>query len=101
MMATCCTCGVTFHRAPDETWKRRCLPCWRASKGRTEPEADIDALLDAQYKLGYAAGLAAATLDKAKMRELLQLVHPDRHGGSALATRVTTWLLALRDEVAA
>jgi hypothetical protein len=36
-----------------------------------------------------------ATLDRAFVRKLVQLTHPDRHDGSALATEVTATLNAL------
>ena len=32
------------------------------------------------------------------LRPMLQLAHPDRHGGSELATRVTVWLLGLKKQ---
>jgi len=39
-----------------------------------------------------------APLDKARIRQLLQLVHPDKHAGSALAGEITAWLLSLRKD---
>lgn len=121
--ATCCDCGAGFERDEAETWKRRCLACWKASKAA--PRATDDALMRAfergyaegqaavaqeWYRRGVAAGEASAIaraeaapppIDKARVRELLQLVHPDKHGGSELAQRVTQWLLDLRKRVTA
>jgi hypothetical protein len=36
---------------------------------------------------------AALDLDADRVRELLQLCHPDKHHGSALANKATRWLL--------
>ena len=102
--ADCTDCGATFLREPDEHWKVRCLECWRARKAKAGESAGDEHLR--WYRKGYRAGLEAAeakrapepSLDKARLRELLQLAHPDKHGGSALAQRVTAWLLDLRKE---
>lgn len=108
MIATCIDCGADFERETTETWKKRCLDCWKLSKAghkTDDPEAAAK-----WYRKGFEAGRATAmaenrdggaTLDVERLRELLQLVHPDRHGGSALAVRVTQWLLELRRKVAA
>lgn len=80
MLARCCDCGAPFERAADEQWKLRCFPCWRKSKRpETAPPAP-----------------PPAGLDPARIRQLLQLVHPDKHACSALATEITQWLLGLR-----
>jgi transcriptional regulator with XRE-family HTH domain len=33
-------------------------------------------------------------IDGARLRQLLQLVHPDKHGGSKAANDITAWLLS-------
>lgn len=38
----------------------------------------------------------APSLTESTLKELITLSHPDKHGGSALSTRVTQWLLSLR-----
>lgn len=103
--ASCTDCGRAFYRDPEETWKRTCLRCWKASKEQT---SDGDEYL-AWYRKGYAAGLEAAeakrapkpSLDPARLRELLQLAHPGKHNGSELSSKVTAWLLDLRKRVTA
>jgi transcriptional regulator with XRE-family HTH domain len=35
-------------------------------------------------------------IDQARLRQLLQLCHPDRHGNSKVATEVTAWLNQMR-----
>jgi len=77
----CCDCGALFSREAHEQWKRRCLRCWIASKTTTK-RAPVDDPLRAEL----AANLPA----------LLQLVHPDKHGNSPAANRVTVWLLDVR-----
>lgn len=42
------------------------------------------------------AQVAATPIDRARVRQLLQLCHPDKHGGSRLAENVTAWLNDLR-----
>jgi hypothetical protein len=39
---------------------------------------------------------AASPLTAKKVEKLIRLCHPDKHGGSALATEVTQWLLSQR-----
>lgn len=97
--AECRTCGAPFYRSTDEQWKTLCLDCWRSSKAKTHDSATC--LLC--YQRGLVAGRAhrsnAPALDPARIRELLQLAHPDKHAGSPLATRVTSWLLSQRAAV--
>lgn len=38
-------------------------------------------------------------LDETKVRELLQLCHPDRHSNSPLSTRIFDWLMKVRQEL--
>lgn len=107
--ATCCDCGAGFYREPAETWKRRCLGCWKDSKAAYRPMGEEEAMR--WYRNGFEAGRAAAlaevspsgeaTIDAARLRQLIRLCHPDLHGGSDLATGVTAWLLGLREKVTA
>lgn len=88
--ASCVRCGSPFLRQRGETWKRQCAVCWQSQRA-------TDAFLR-----GFEAGRAEALRDAPgaippeRLRALLQLVHPDRHGGSALATNTTAWLLTQR-----
>jgi hypothetical protein len=82
--AVCRDCGARFKRDADEAWKVRCLPCWVRLKAATEASATP------------VADPIRAEL-RERLRELLMLCHPDKHAGSALATRTTQWLLSLRD----
>ena len=100
--ATCCDCGFHFDRAADESWKTRCIPCFKKFKRAESVEAD-------SYwpDRARAAESLAATLKRQleqrpvdsfgkelaeNWRALVQLVHPDKHNGSQGATRLTQWL---------
>ena len=121
--ARCRDCGTVFFREADETWKTRCVPCFKKSK-RAEPVAIdsnwIDRAAAAENKVAALqsqvqqlqnqlaqqqttiriltnrpAATATTRLDRElaeHWRSLLQLVHPDKHGGSQGATRMTQWL---------
>ena len=82
-VAYCNECGAPFRRGVEETWKKRCVACWLLARKRT-PKPARDPLLD-EFE--------------ANLHALIQLSHPDRHGGSALATRVTSWLLQARERL--
>lgn len=124
MYATCCDCGEGFWREDAERWKRRCFSCWKADKAAKENARQDRAAnennhrnhtcdereLEAWYRRGYEAGHAAAIalgegppppFDKTRLRELLQLCHPDKHGGSELANKVTQWLAEIKRGVRA
>ena len=121
---TCSECMRLFERGESESWKRRCLDCWRRSKttekastpdpyatgyaaGRAEGLAERMAAHQRGFEAGRAHGRAEAprsapvvgAIDKTRMRQLLQLAHPDKHEQSALANEITAWLLSLREAV--
>jgi hypothetical protein len=87
--ALCCDCGATFLRETDAEWKVRCLSCWAIRKARRGPSPASrqgDPLRDELRE---------------NWRGLVTFCHPDKHGGSPLATRTTQWLLALRERLEA
>lgn len=113
----CQDCGKSFLREVDEDWKTRCIPCFKKSK-RAEPAAIDSYWID---RATAAESLAATLQSKVAhleitvsnligqslrqpppsridrelaehWRSLVQLVHPDKHGGSPGATRLTQWL---------
>lgn len=92
----CVECGRPFWASHD--WKRRCYHCYmtynrtRQRRERTsyrpprpapsihivtEPDADGDWL-------------------RANIKQLIQLCHPDLHGGSELSNKITAKLLEIR-----
>ena len=119
--ARCQDCGKTFLREIDETWKVRCITCFKKSK-RAESEP-----IDSHWKDRAAAAESLAATLQSKVahleitvsnligqslrqpppsridrelaehwRSLVQLVHPDKHGNSQAATIATQWLLSVR-----
>jgi hypothetical protein len=120
-LAWCVDCGRAVHRDADESWKVRCIPCFKKHKRAEEAHAPWrvdesavwrDRYLEADsqcFKLqclvdDLRAQLAARpSLDSAladELREMLprlrQLCHPDRHDGSVAANRASQWLNDLR-----
>lgn len=87
MSTYCVECGAPFARAHGDTWKTRCLPCWRRTKAAAAPV------------LAPVSRVENELCDH--IRQLLMLCHPDRHGGSTLATTTTQWLLRVRKELRA
>ena len=114
----CCDCGTHFERRDDETWKVRCIPCYRKAK-RAESVAKPVVVGNYWADRAAAAESKAAALQLKVLhleiqvnnligqslrqplpsridrelaehwRSLIQLVHPDRHGGSPGATKMT------------
>ena len=82
--ARCCDCGKRFRRAIDEDWKIRCIACFKKLK-----QAESITLSKS----------ASSGLDREfaeHWRLLVQLIHPDKHGGSEAANRATQWLLSVK-----
>lgn len=100
--ATCEACGDAFTRAPGESWKRLCLPCWKASPAAKKAAPDRLAQLTAELAETRAERdrlrLRVLKLERAgtprpipseMLRRLLRLCHPDRHDGSGAANMAT------------
>lgn len=111
--ATCEECGDAFTRAPGESWKRLCLPCWKASPAAKKAARDKRAQLTAELAEARAEAarlrlrVLALELDGQRanpegippgmLRRLVSLCHPDRHAESEAANQATAWLLAQRN----
>ena len=95
MTRSCIAC-FTRLQAGEPAYKTLCRDCFVAAKRRQEQE-----LREEVERLRSAVGRQrpAASIDPDMLRRLPQLCHPDRHGGSALATGVTAWLLSQRESV--
>lgn len=105
MKVQCAECGASFHRERDQSWKRLCLDCWR-SKQASKPSDDLARELEqwktrahlAELRLSLGTGQCAhgaAQFDRDELKALRRLVHPDRHGGSDTANRLTAKLNAM------
>jgi hypothetical protein len=85
-----------------------CGYCWRC---RFKRETEV--AFETAEKRGYARGVkrgrllgqneafrklktSGRILDTTRVRQLLQLCHPDKHGGSQASTQATQWLLTQR-----
>jgi|GEM_PF-1333710 len=117
MWKTCVDCGKPFSIEADEVWKTRCLPCWKRWKAHHEdPQAmsgqslTVDPRLEQKSKEINLLQCEKINLERenselnglkrelaARLRQLVGLCHPDKHGGAEIASDMTTWLLGLRD----
>ena len=90
--ARCISCGVHFPRDDDEHWKVRCLRCFIASKkGSAGPRSSAPPPPPARDPIRDEIA--------DHMRALLMLCHPDRHANSPTSTKVTQWLLNVRERI--
>jgi hypothetical protein len=109
----CLDCGCDFWVEADEKWKVRCYECWKEWKngdgsnsvGKLKErvmklEAQRNALLERNLQLqSNGAGNVRDELIE-RMRGLLLLVHPDKHGNSRTANEITLWLLDIKEKAA-
>ena len=115
----CIECGEPFWRGYDESWKKRCLNCWQDMKARQERRTfgysydsgevyrlnshvnelqdrintlndDYRELWIEAQKLKQQAELGQTL--QAKARDLLFLIHPDKHGGHPKAQELAIWI---------
>ena len=117
MYRTCKDCGVEFYA--EETWKVRCVPCWRKWKNRqgsttvvgnvsreltnatrkiNKLEFTIQCLIEELFEAEQTSNIEAELAER--MRTLISLVHPDKHGNSQAATDITVWLLDIKQKAA-
>lgn len=104
--AYCTSCGSSFARKSDEPWKTLCYTCWKRSKASTtlgETSSQLrhelhEALIEAaQLRARLRQAERASTIPPDVLKRLITLAHPDKHGGSRIATEATQWLLAQRE----
>jgi hypothetical protein len=99
MKATCIDCGGRFYRERGQTWKKRCMSCWMATQA-SRPAASDD-LADELESWKTRAHLAemrlslGAQFDMDELKALRRLCHPDKHGGSDTATRLSQRINAM------
>lgn len=93
----CERCCASIFNLP--SYARLCKPCYAATK-KAELQALQDEVLELRAEVlhlrGQTAVVAPAVVEPTMLRRLLQLCHPDKHGGSTMAGEVTAWLLSLR-----
>lgn len=91
MTRHCRSCGTDITARPKRHFI--CLRCFgdaarRLKAGETPPPAACGPTCE-------AIGLTAE-----RATQLINLAHPDRHGGSDAATEATRWLLTVREQLA-
>lgn len=121
LLNNCIDCGCDFFVEDNEaSWKRRCLNCFKrhaaerdsgiavaqrtsaqqwqevAAQAKANLEAALEANKQLRHELEKERGRPLTAIDKTRLRQLIQLCHPDKHGGSPLASEVTQWLNKLR-----
>lgn len=104
--AYCSNCGSSFTRKSDESWKHLCYSCWKSSKATASSIGETPAQLrhELHVALEEAARLRRMLIKAERkdsippdvLKKLLHLAHPDKHGGSKIATEATQWLLSMR-----
>lgn len=116
--AYCCDCGETLYRAADESWKIRCVPCFKKHKAaqseygfqpnrwkiQAEQLAKQVEVLQIEISLLNQRRLQPSWIEselKERLRALIQYCHPDKHGGSSGATQLTQWLNEVRMRICA
>ena len=92
----CVRCGEPFYAV--EAWKRECFECWKARKNCEETAREKIARLERELANVRHQAPAASAIPQDLLRSMIQLCHPDRHGGKESAQRVTAWLLKQRTD---
>lgn len=92
--STCQLCGEDFY--PDQKWKKVCLSCYFVVKERQNSELARLRQENESLHSQLASALSRVAIPKDIERLLIQLCHPDRHGGSRASLAAITWLLDQR-----
>lgn len=85
-MALCKDCGKAYDRKFD--WAVRCFDCYKIFKAKCEPRTEYltkEVLIERPEYQQF----------KSKLKTLISLCHPDKHGGSATALETTQWLIGI------
>lgn len=93
----CPNCGDSFWQ--DAAWKSICLPCWierKQAEKRSGHSQQREQRKSRRRRDQPDHSQPAPPIDADMLRLLIQLAHPDKHGGSAGATRATQYLLELK-----
>ena len=74
-----------------ETWKTRCVLCWKDDEGMPYSGADLY-ILSLESQLAASEDQDSDFISK-NIKKFLMLCHPDRHSNSAESNEVTRWLI--------
>jgi hypothetical protein len=89
----------------DESWKRTCLNCWIAKRNAEDPSRQQryhqqqQQQSRQQWQAPPQQPQGKLAIDQTMLRRLIQLTHPDKHGGSEAATIATQFLLKLKGQM--
>ncbi len=97
-MPDCTNCGAF---AGEEKWRKLCGRCFRLQKQKEyeslEEELAAARADYAELRQAVKKGIGLGpTIPPDRLKALIQLCHPDKHGGSKAASDMTQWLLSLR-----
>jgi len=81
----CTDCGQMFHVVESERWKSVCRFCYRKEMRARDEVAALRAHIGQLRRQRWQPHGAAEGLDRARVRRLVQLCHPDKHASSTLA----------------
>ena len=96
----CRRCGQEFQ--PSRDYYHSCWACWRVENLNTQADAAAEVRRENEQlrrdieRLRAQLNAPHSGLDSKTIRQLVQLVHPDKHHGSQLATEVTQKLLQMK-----
>lgn len=76
--------------------KMQASAAWNAAEIARAKIERLQAQAESAQRLGQIRSTAPATFTPDEIARLVRLCHPDKHGGSAAATEITTKLLQLR-----
>ncbi len=91
-------CAACFVPLPTDSpsYVTLCRHCFVSAKKRELADLKIENLL-LRDELDRLRARPAMGIEPQMIRRLLQLCHPDRHGGSEAAATATRWLIEQRD----
>lgn len=110
-MKVCRKCGEMFNYNEGEDWKKDCLPCWLKEKNGEKKAApkhvyetrgaekilrdEIKALkmkifnMESEMRWQAMNTKPSSQFDAATLKRIRMLVHPDKHGNSAMSNEIT------------
>jgi len=112
-MKACSKCSAMFGYNEGEEWKKICIDCWKLEKNGKAPkkattvkgqsyeqvlekrirqyEADIQALRfeNAFLKKNTGPIFGGKNISNEDLKRIRMLVHPDKHGNSAMSNSMT------------
>lgn len=91
----CRQCGEPF--SPKYEWAKICLSCWISNKKKEESRQSNERFYKRQATKN--DNLSSGLIDADKLKKLIFLCPPDKHGGSQTANEITVFLLSLKKKI--